>query len=136
MKKLVSLFITGVVLFIAPTTSFSENPVQIDVLYMNHGPMQPTLRELRKLFPEYGDKIMVSWYDFESDEGQRFKSKMGISHHIPLVIWVDGRSELMNNGRKIKLEGFPTGSGPSVFQGKWKLEDLAGVLDQATGGKK
>ncbi len=132
MKKLVSLFITGVVLFIAPTTSFSENPVQIDVLYMNHGPMQPTLRELRKLFPEYGDKIMVSWYDFESDEGQRFKSQMGISHHIPLVIWVDGRSELMNNGRKIKFEGFPTGSGPSVFQGKWKLEDLAGVLDQAT----
>ena len=136
MKKLHSLFIIGIVLLIAPTMSFSENPVQIDFLYMNHGPMQPTLRELRKLFPEYGDKIMVSWYDFESDEGQRFKSKMGISHHIPLVIWVDGRSELMNNGRKIKLEGFPTGSGPSVFQGKWKLEDLAGVLDQATGGKK
>ena len=133
MRKLVSLFITGVVLFIAPTTSFSQNPVQIDVLYLNHGPMRPTLRELRTLFPEYGDKIMVSWYDFESDEGQRFKSKMGINHHIPLVIWVDGRSELMNNGRKIKFEGFPTGSGPSFFQGKWKLEDLAGVLDRVTG---
>lgn len=135
MKKLVSLFIIGVVLFIAPTASFSKNPVQIDVLYMNHGPMQPILKELRALFPEYGDKIMVSWYDFQSDEGQRFKSKMGINHHIPLVIWVDGRSELMNNGRKIKFEGFPTGSGPSFFQGKWKLEDLAGVLDHASGSK-
>ncbi len=132
MKKLYPLFIIGVVLLIAPTASFSENPVQIDVLYLNHGPMQPTLRELRALFPQYGDKIRVSWYDFESDEGQRFKSKMGINHHIPLVIWVDGRSELMNNGRTIKFEGFPTGSGPSFFQGKWKLEDLAGVLDQVT----
>ena len=52
---------------------------------------------------------------------------------MPLVIWVDGQSELMNNGRKIKFQGFPTGSGPSFFQGKWKLEDLARVLDQATG---
>lgn len=133
MKKLYSLFIISVVLFIAPTVSFSENPVQIDVLYMNHGPIQPTLKDLRTLFPRYGDKIMVSWYDFESDEGERFKSKMGISHHIPLTIWVDGRSELMNNGRTIKFEGFPTGSGPSFFQGKWKLEDLASVLDHVTG---
>jgi hypothetical protein len=133
MKKFYSLFILGVVLFIAPAASFSENPVKVDVLYMNHGPMQPTLRELRALFPEYGDKLTVSWYDFESDEGQRFKSKMGIDRHTPLVIWVDGRSELMNDGRKIKFQGFPTGSGPSFFQGKWKLEDLAGVLDRATG---
>ena len=132
MKKLYFLFIIGVVFFIAPTMSFSKNPVQIDVLYMNHGPMQPTLRDLRALFPQYGDKIIVSWYDFESDEGQHFKSKMGISRHIPLVIWVDGRSELMNNGRTIKFEGFPTGSGPSFFQGKWKLEDLVSVLDRVT----
>ena len=135
MKKLFFLFIIGIVLFIAPVTSFSENPVKIDVLFMNHGPMQPTLRELQALFPEYGDKIMVSWHDFESDEGQRFKSKMGIDQHMPLVIWIDGQSELMNNGRKIKFEGFPTGSGPSFSQGKWKLEDLASVLDQATGRK-
>jgi hypothetical protein len=133
MKKLYALLLIGVVVFIAPTASFSENPVQIDVLYMNHGPMQPTLRELRALFPEYGDQIRVSWYDFESDEGQRFKAKMGIGHHTPLVIWVDGQSELINNGRQVKLQGFPTGSGPSLFQGKWKIEDLAGVLDKVTG---
>jgi len=132
MKKLYSLFIIGVVLFITPARSFSENPVQIDVLYMNHGPMQPTLRDLRALFPQYGDKITVSWYDFESDEGERFKSKMGISRHIPLAIWVDGRSELMDNGRTIKFEGFPTGSGPAFFQGKWKLEDLVIMLDRVT----
>jgi len=133
MKKLYSLFIIGVVLFIAPTVSFSKDTVQIDVLYMNHGPMQPTLRELRALFPQYGDKLTVSWYDVETDEGERFKSKMGINHHIPLVIWVDGRSELMNNGRTIKFEGFPTGSGPSFFQGKWKMEDLVIILDRMTG---
>ena len=133
MKIFYSFFIIGVALLIAPTASFSKDTVQIDVLYMNHGPLQPTLRELRTLFPEYGDKLTVSWYDADSDEGKRFKSKMGISHHTPLVIWVDGRSELMSNGRTIKFEGFPTGSGPSFFQGKWRLEDLATILNRVTG---
>ena len=133
MKIFYSFFIIGVALLIAPTASFSKDTVQIDVLYMNHGPLQPTLRELRTLFPEYGDKLTVSWHDADSDEGERFKSKMGISHHTPLVIWVDGRSELMSNGRTIKFEGFPTGSGPSFFQGKWRLEDLATILNRVTG---
>ncbi len=133
MNKLLSIFIIGAVLFIAPTVSFSKSPVQIDVLYMDHGPMQPTLRELRALFPKYGNQLIVSWYDFESDEGEHFKSKMGISRHTPLVIWINGRSELTNSGRTIKFEGFPTGSGPSFFQGKWQLDDLAGILDQVTG---
>ena len=86
MKKLFSLFIIGVALLIAPTTSFSENPVQIDVLYLNHGPMQPTLRELRALFPQYGDKLTVSWYDVETDEGERFKSKMGKRFQVGRVL--------------------------------------------------
>ena len=133
MKKFYSLFFIGVVLFIAPTVSFSIDTVQIDVLYMNHGPMQPTLRELRALFPAYKDKLTVSWYDAETDEGERFKFKMGIHQHIPLAIFVDGQTELMNNGHTIKFEGFPTGSGPSFFQGKWKVEDLANILDQLVG---
>ena len=132
MKNFYSLFFIGVFLFMATTVSFSKDTVQIDVLFLNHGPLQPTLRELRALFPAYGDKLIVSWYDAETDEGERFKSKMGIRHHIPLAIFVDGQSELMNNGHTIKFEGFPTGSGPSFFQGKWKVEDLASILDQLT----
>jgi hypothetical protein len=133
MKKFYSLFFIAIVLLITPTVSFSKGPVQIDVLYLNHGPLQPTLRELRSLFPAYKDKLIVSWYDAEADEGEQFKSKMGIRHHIPLAIWVDGQTELMNNGHTIKFEGFPTGSGPSFFQGKWTVEDLANILDQLTG---
>jgi hypothetical protein len=131
MKKFYFFYIFVALLFFAPT-SFSKDSVHIDVLYMNHGPMQPILRELRALFPKYGDKLAVSWYDFESDEGVRFKSKMDITQHTPLVIWIDGRSELMSNGRPIKFEGFPSGSGPAFFQGKWTLEDLAGILDVKT----
>ncbi len=133
MKKPFLVFVIAAVVLTVPAAAFTKNPVPIDVLYMNHGPMQPTLRELRGLFSGYGDKIVVSWYDFESDAGNRFKAERGIRRHVPLIIWVDGRSEIVLNGRTLIFEGFPTGSGPSFFQGKWKLDDLAAILDQETG---
>jgi|FLOH01.1.fsa_nt_gi hypothetical protein len=133
MKKLYCLIFIGLVFLVLTPNSFSKEPVHIDILYMDHGPMQPTLRKLRALFPSYGDKITVAWYDFESDEGTVFKSKMGIKDHIPMAIWVDSQSELMDSGRKIKFQGFPSGSGPAFFQGKWKVENLANILDQLTG---
>jgi hypothetical protein len=134
MKKIMLMGILGLlVLFCAPLTSFSKSPVQIDILYMNHGPMQPTLRDLKTLLPKYKDAVTVSWYDSESKEGQNFMSKMGITRHIPLIIRIDGRFEHVINSRTIRFEGFPTGSGPAFFQGRWTLEDLALVLDHLTG---
>lgn len=130
MKTNIFFFIIIALLIVSPSSSFSKEPVHVDVLYMEHGPMQPILRELRTLFPEYEDKLTVSWYDFESKEGIDFKAKMGITQHIPMIIWVNGQFELLVNDRKIKFTGFPTGSGPSFFQGKWKVEDLADLLDQ------
>jgi hypothetical protein len=135
MKKYCSLLFIGLALCLAPTVCLAGSPIPIDVLYMNHGPLQPTIRELRALFPKYGEQLAVSWYDFDSDAGERFKSKMGITRHTPLIIWIDGRSEITAGDRTIKFEGFPSGSGPSFFQGKWKLEDLVKVLDRMTAGK-
>ncbi|MBC8441851.1 MAG: hypothetical protein H8D87_19465 [Deltaproteobacteria bacterium] len=135
MKKQTFFLIIIVLLIVSPSGSFSKESVHVDVLYMDHGPMQPTLRQLRALFLDYKDKLTVSWYDFESEEGIDFKAKMGINQHIPMIIWVNGKSELFvqdhkGKDRKIKFTGFPTGSGPSFFQGKWKVEDLADLLDQ------
>ncbi len=130
MKSKIFFFVIMVLLIVSPSSSFSKESVHVDVLYMDHGPMQPTLRKLRALFPDYKDKLTVSWYDFESKEGINFKAKMGITQHIPMMIWVNGQFELLVNDLKIKFTGFPTGSGPSFFQGKWKVEDLADLLDQ------
>ena len=51
-------------------------------------------------------------------------AKKGITQHIPLVIWMDGKFTFPVNGKEIKFVGFPTGSGPAFFQGKWTMEDL------------
>lgn len=134
MKRLMLIGMAGfLILFFAPLASFAKNPVQIDILYMNHGPMQPTLRDLKTLLPKYKDAATVSWYDSETKAGQNFMSKMGITRHVPMIIWIDGRFEQVINSRTIRFEGFPTGSGPAFFQGRWTLTDLALVLDHIIG---
>jgi hypothetical protein len=129
------IFITAVLLGFTANAFGGETgrPLRVDVLYMDHGPMQPTLRELRSLFPEYGDKLAVFWHDFESEEGEQFKKKMGIDRHIPLVIWLDEKSTRQVNGSPVTFAGFPKGSGPFFARGKWEMADLKTALDGLTG---
>jgi hypothetical protein len=59
-------------------------------------------------------------------------AKKGIHGHIPLVVWLDDRVKFQVDGKEIIFAGFPTGSGPASFQGKWTVGDLRKILDQLT----
>jgi hypothetical protein len=137
MKKniLASVGMAFLVLLSLPITGQSANPVVVDVLYMNHGPLRPTVEQIKQVLSGYGDKVNSSWYDFESKEGERFMAQKGIRQHVPLVIWVNGKPVVSVEGKDVQLMGFPSGSGPAAFQGKWTMEDLRKALDQLTGKK-
>lgn len=118
-----------------PPTGRSASPVEVDILYMNHGPLRPTVEQIRQILSDYGDKVNSSWYDFESKEGEKFMAQKGIRQHIPLVIWLNGKSTVPVEGRDVQLMGFPSGSGPAPFQGKWTMADLRKALDHLTDKK-
>jgi len=132
MKKIVALCLVILALFPAPLIVFAAKEVKVEVLYMNHGPLQSSLEQIKKVFSQYGGKINVSWYDFESEEGERFMAKKGVTQHIPLVIWMNDKVKFQVGGKEIIFAGFPTGSGPSFFQGKWTMDDLRTALNQMT----
>jgi hypothetical protein len=122
-------------LLVIPAVALPAAPVSVEILYMNHGPLLSTIKGIKELCSGYGKAVTVSWYDFESPEGEKFMARKGIQQHLPLVIWIDGKPTAKVNGKEVQFVGFPTGSGPPSFQGKWTLEDLRGALDQATGKK-
>jgi hypothetical protein len=132
MKKIILSCLVVLVLFTIPFTVFAAKEIKVEVLYMNHGPLQSSLEQIKNVFSEYGNKISVSWYDFETREGEQFMAKKGVTQHVPLIIWLDGKSALPVNGKEIKFVGFPTGSGPAFFQGKWTMDDLRQALNQIT----
>jgi hypothetical protein len=132
MKKKILSCLVILALFSVPFTVFAAKEVKVEVLYMNHGPLQSSLEQMKQVFSKYGNKITVSWYDFETKEGEQFMAKKGVNQHVPLVIWLDGKFAIPVNGKEIKFVGFPTGSGPAAFQGKWTMEDLRQALNQIT----
>jgi hypothetical protein len=132
MKK--RLLLCTMMLFVVcvPLTAWSARETALEILYMNHGPLRPTLNDIKTLCGKYGGKIQVTWYDFESPEGEKFMAQKGIHQHVPLIIWIDGKSTVKIKDRDVNFTGFPTGSGPAFFQGKWTVNDLGAALDQAT----
>ncbi len=110
-------------------------PVQVDVLYMNHGPMRPTIRGIQEILARQGANVAAGWHDFESEEGAEFMASVGINQHIPCMIWIDGVNGANIDGRIITFIGFPTGSGPAFFQGEWTMNDLENAVISAVKAK-
>ena len=135
MKKLFPYGLMVLFLLVIPATALPAQPASVEILYMNHGPLLSTIKAIRELCNGYGKAVTVSWYDFESPEGEKFMAKKGVHQHLPLVVWIAGKPTVKVSGKEIEFVGFPTGSGPPSFQGKWTLDDLRGALDQATGKK-
>jgi hypothetical protein len=135
MKKILLGCILVLALISFFSSAYAAKPTRVEVLYMNHGPLMDTLDKMKGVFSSYGDKISVSWYDFDSKEGEDFMAKKGVKQHVPLVIWIDGNEVVKLGQKQVKFVGFPTGAGPAFFQGKWTIGDLRAALDQETAKK-
>ena len=135
MRKIFFVCSLAFVIFCSVAGSQASNPIKVDVLFMNHGPLMGTLNKIKTIFSGYGNRLNISWHDFETEEGEQFMAKVGIKQHIPLVIWIDGKPKWTVGVKEITFAGFPTGSGPAFFQGKWTLDDLKSALNLATDKK-
>jgi hypothetical protein len=134
MKKLLKhstgLFLTLFILLIVAQSSHAAS-TQVDILFMNHGPMRPTVTKIKTLLTEYGDTVQAAWYDVDQQSGKTFMKKQKINGHVPMLIRINGQSEFTIGGRPVSLQGFPTGSSPfKRVEGNWSLDDLNILLDK------
>lgn len=122
------IFITGP----APVAA-ANNPVKVEILYMNHGPMQPTIRNVKKLLTNYQGRVAVQWFDADRDSGRDFSRKKKIRGHIPMLILINDRKIFTLGERRVTLKGFPSGKGPfKSVEGNWEISDLRQILDRLT----
>lgn len=115
------------------TPAHAAGPVNVEILYMNHGPMQPVLRDLKELLAGYSGKVAVQWFDVDLAAGKSFMEEKKIRGHVPLLILVNGEKQFKTTGREVTLQGFPTGAGPfSSVEGNWAVADLQSILNDLT----
>ena len=125
-------FVVGLCLLamVGPVQAGASDMVKIDILFMNHGPLRPTIRNLQELFGHYQGKVNIVWYDEDQKEGKAFEKDKGIQGHVPLLLLINGKKEFMVEGKTIVFEGFPSGSGPfKEVEGNWSITDLQRLLD-------
>ena len=123
------LFTLALVLFSCCPAISAEKQHQMDILFMNHGPMRPTIAKIRTLLTEY-PHVQAAWHDFDTDSGKRFMKQEKLQGHIPLLIMLNRQSSFNLDKRDILLKGFPTGASPfKQVEGNWSIDDLKRILD-------
>jgi len=124
------LFIVALLLFASgcgkqeekkETATIKQMPI-VEILYMNHGPVQPVLKKMRSEFVQFENEVEFKWYDFEKDI--EFKSKKGVDAHIPIIVWINDSNIVEIDGTKVKFAGFPKNDGPTFARGQWEISQL------------
>jgi len=86
--------------------------------YIDHGPLQPTVRAIKEVLAKYGDKVTVTWVDLSSQQGQDYFKEHQLSAHMNVII--NGTSQYEVNGRSVDFQW---------FEGQqWTKQDLDTVL--------
>lgn len=103
---------------------------QIEIIYLGHPPVKKVVDEVTEIVRKHG--IEPKLYDFSSSEGERFAKKKGITEHVPIVIYINGKDEFKINGRQITFYSFPSDMGNDfpVESGSWTYKDLDTVLQE------
>lgn len=126
-----TILLFACIIFGWASQGYSADKTQLDILYMNHGPMRPTVAKIKDLLGNYGDTVQASWYDVDQLSGKSFMKKQKIVGHIPMLIMIDGQSDFSIDGKEVKFQGFPTGASPfKRVEGNWSLDDLQLLLDK------
>ncbi len=86
--------------------------------YINHGPLQPTVRAVKDVVAKYGNKVKLTVVDLSTTAGQNYFKTYGLTAHMNIII--NGRYEYIINGEEVVFQW---------FEGvEWTKEDLDAVL--------
>ena len=101
--------------------SYSLTPGVVNVVvagYINHGPMQPSVNAIKEVLAKYGDKVLASWIDKDTAEGNAFLTAHRLTAHLNVII--NGSSSYEVNGKQISF---------TWFEGdNWTKGDLDAVI--------
>jgi hypothetical protein len=92
--------------------------------YLNHGPMQPTVRAIKEVLDNYGDKVDATWIDLGTKDGVNYFKENNLSAHMNVII--NGKYTYDVNGKEVTFQWFEGG--------QWTSQDLDTVIANLLSG--
>jgi hypothetical protein len=103
---------------VSPSTAPTSSVSVVVAGYINHGPLQSTVRAIKEVLSKYDDKVTVTWVDLNTAEGQSYFQQYGLTAHMNVII--NGTSTYQVDGKTVVFEW---------FEGQqWTKTDLDAVL--------
>ncbi|HCT83690.1 MAG TPA: hypothetical protein DF296_00640 [Candidatus Margulisbacteria bacterium] len=121
---LFSLLTIGTITF---AVSGSNQRVEVVVVgATEHGPMQPTVKAIKDVAAKYGNKVKLTIYSFESEEGIKYMEAHTLTAHLNIVI--NGKYKYPVNDKVVTFQW---------FEGQqWTKKDLDAVINNILNTKK
>jgi hypothetical protein len=83
----------------------AASPVTVVIAgYINHGPMQPTVRAIKEVLSKYDGDVDVTWVDLATSQGHSYFQEHGLTAHMNVII--NGKSEYEVNGKTVDFQWF------------------------------
>jgi hypothetical protein len=125
-KLLIALLILStIMLAIALPANASAPKANIVVAgCISHGPMQPTVKAIKEVLANYGDRVNVEWIDSDTPDGKKYFDDHKLSAHLNVII--NGKSTCNVNGKDVTFQW---------FEGKqWTKNDLDAAISGILNG--
>lgn len=105
-------------------------PLTVEIIAMEHPPVQNALKPLREWLSSRAEKIRVIEIDAESSQGEKRLETMGLKGHVPIAILIDGKIQHQRkNGSAVTFVNFPAiKESPPGIRGDWLTEDVQAAI--------
>ena len=131
------LIALGAVLMAAAAGPIVASQPVVEVIALEHGPVQNALKPVRDVLAKYAGRVRVVELNAESPEGEKRLKAVGLKGHIPIALLIDGSKTYKTaQGKTVEFVNFPAAAGnPMGLNGAWTVADFEEALRRAVGEK-
>ncbi|MCF8062834.1 MAG: hypothetical protein K9M82_09980 [Deltaproteobacteria bacterium] len=109
--------------------------VLVEVFYLPHRPAEAVVMDIERLVAKFPG-VEMKKFSFEDPANGKLLKKYGLTAHMPVVVFIDGKNEFTISGRSFHLKNFPKGNAfVPMFEGSWTYEDIEAILKSAIKGR-
>lgn len=101
----------------------------VEIFYLPHAPAREVVKKVEPILTQYPD-YEVKEYDLFDAKNKDIIAQHNLTEHLPVAIFIDGKTDFTVNGQTITLKNFPKSDSfiPS-FAGNWDYGDLQTILN-------
>lgn len=108
----------------------------VEIFYLPHRPALAVVAKVEAVAAEFSG-VEVRKYSFEDAVGRRLAAEYGLTEHMPVALFINGRDRFTVAGRALSLRNFPKGDAfVPMYSGEWDYPDLRAILGELGGGRR